>query len=122
MIIALDPRVLLVPDIRRIVSGVDGAHMIDHGVQGEPEVPIGVLFLRHKWRHIELHGKLNERGDLAIDQSGVLEAFQVEGDHAGQSAQAKLFGGLLVGLAGGALDFGSRSEVLGASIPLQAVD
>jgi len=69
MIIALDPRVLLVPHIRRIVAGVDGAHMIDHGVQREPEVAVGVLLLRHKGRHVELHGELNERGDLAIDQS-----------------------------------------------------
>lgn len=45
----------------------------------------------------------------------------MERHHAGQSAQAELFGGLLVGFAGRALDFGRRSEMLGPSVPLQAV-
>lgn len=122
MIIALNPRVLLMPHVRRIVSRVDGAHMIHNGVQREPEVTVGILFLGHKRRHIELDGELDKRGNLAIDQSRVLETFQMEGNNAGQSAQAKLFGGLLIGFASGTLDFRRRTEMLGSCIPLQAVD
>lgn len=61
MIIALDPRVLLMSHIGRIVPGIDGAHVIDNGIQGEPKVPIGIVLLGHKGRHIELNGKLNKR-------------------------------------------------------------
>lgn len=109
MIIALHPSVLLVAHIRRIVSSVDGAHMVDHGVQGEPEVSVGILLLGHKRRHVELHRELDERGDLAVDEGRVLETFEMKRDDTGQGAKAELLGGLLVGLAGGALDLGRRS-------------
>lgn len=52
----------------------------------------------------------------------MLEALQVERHDAGQSAQAELFGGLLIRFAGGAFDFGRRSEMLGPCIALQAID
>lgn len=122
MIIALDPRVLLVTHIGRIVAGVNGADMIDDRVQRETKVAIGIVFLGHKGRHIELDGKLNERRYFAINQCRMLETLQMERDDAGQGAQAKLFGGLLVRFAGGAFDFGRRAEMLGTRIALQAVN
>lgn len=61
MIIALDPRILLMAHIGRVVACVDGADMIDHRIEREPKVAIGILLLGHERRHIELHGELYER-------------------------------------------------------------
>lgn len=124
VIVALHPHVLLVAYVGRVMARLQRSNVIDDRVERIPEIAVAVVVvvLGHERRHIEFGGKRNECGDLLVHQTGMFEALQVETGDDRQGAHRQLLGRLLVRFAGGAFDFGARSEVFGPRESLQAVD
>lgn len=122
MVVTLDPAILLVAHVRRVVASVQRAHVVDDGVQGVGKVAEPVTLLGHERGHVQLRRERYEGRDLLVDQTRVLEALQVEAGHDGQRAHGQLLRRLLVALAGVALDLGTAAQVLGPREPFQAVE
>jgi len=85
-------------------------------------IVISVASVRHERRHVELFGKRNERRDLFVLYTGVLESLEMKTRHNRQLLHRQLLRALLIGLTFAALYLGTRAEMFGSRESLETVE
>lgn len=85
-------------------------------------VVVAVSPVRHEGRHIELLWKGDERRDLFVLNTGVLETLEMKARDDRELLHRQLLRALLIGLAVIAFYFGRGSEVLGPCKSFEAVE
>lgn len=85
-------------------------------------VVVAVSSMRHERRHVELLWKGDERRDLFVLNTRVLEALEMKARYDGKLFHRELLGALLVSLAVVAFDFGGGAEMFGPRKSFEAVE